>query len=429
VIRNHPVLLNRAPTLHRMGIQAFEPVLVEGNAIKLHPLVCKGFNADFDGDQMAVHLPLSIEAQVEAHTLMMSTNNIFSPSNGAPIISPSQDVVMGCYYITMPLPPGRKGEGMIFSSLDEVQLAYSLGALDTHARIKVKLPPTRKLKGEDTKPGALIETTVGRVIFNMTLANGMPFYNIPMRSSELAKVISDCYQILGRRATIDLLDDMNRLGFRSSTYSGLSFATDDLITPPSKGRIITDAEREVLKKNKLYQRGIITEGERYNQVLDAWTHARERITTEMMTELENDYRRPGYVNPIYLMAHSGARGGVEQIRQLAGMRGLMAKPSGKIIETPIKRAGILQLHARGPQGSGRHGTQDGRLGLLDPQAGRRGSERGDHDGRLRHHAGHHQGRDLSRRKGGSPAGRFDSRPREPGQHREPDHRRSDRSRE
>jgi len=368
VIRNHPVLLNRAPTLHRMGIQAFEPTLVEGNAIKLHPLVCKGFNADFDGDQMAVHLPLSIEAQVEAHTLMMSTNNIFSPSNGAPIISPSQDVVMGCYYVTMSL-QGRKGEGMVFSSLNEVQLAYSLGAVDTHARIKVKLPPTRKLKSEEaTKAGALIDTTVGRVLFNMTLPDGMPFYNIPMRSSELAKVISDCYQILGRRATIDLLDDMNRMGFRQSTRSGLSFATDDLITPPSKSRIISDAEKSVLKIHKLYQRGIITEGERYNQVLDAWTHARERITTEMMSELENDYRKPGYVNPIYLMAHSGARGGVEQIRQLAGMRGLMAKPSGKIIETPIKanfREGLSVLEYFSSTHGARKGLADTALKTAD----------------------------------------------------------------
>jgi DNA-directed RNA polymerase subunit beta' len=368
VIRNHPVLLNRAPTLHRMGIQAFEPTLVEGNAIKLHPLVCKGFNADFDGDQMAVHLPLSIEAQVEAHTLMMSTNNIFSPSNGAPIISPSQDVVMGCYYVTMLL-PNRKGEGMIFSSLNEVHLAYSLGAIDTHARIKVKLPPTRRLKSEEsTKPGALIDTTVGRVLFNMTLPDGMPYYNIPMRSSELAKVISDCYQILGRRATIDLLDDMNQMGFRQSTRSGLSFATDDLITPPSKARIIGDAEKSVLKIHKLYQRGIITEGERYNQVLDAWTHARERITTEMMTELENDYRRPGYVNPIYLMAHSGARGGVEQIRQLAGMRGLMAKPSGKIIETPIKanfREGLSVLEYFSSTHGARKGLADTALKTAD----------------------------------------------------------------
>ncbi len=205
-------------------------------------------------------------------------------------------------------------------------------------------------------------------MFNMTLPDGMFFYNIPMRSSELARVISDCYQVLGRRATIDLLDDMNRLGFRSSTYSGLSFATDDLITPPSKGRIINDAEREVLKKNKLYQRGIITEGERYNQVLDAWTHARERITTEMMTELENDYRRPGYVNPIYLMAHSGARGGVEQIRQLAGMRGLMAKPSGKIIETPIKanfREGLSVLEYFSSTHGARKGLADTALKTAD----------------------------------------------------------------
>ena len=370
VIRNHPVLLNRAPTLHRMGIQAFEPTLVEGNAIKLHPLVCKGFNADFDGDQMAVHLPLSIEAQVEAHTLMMSIHNIFSPSNGAPIISPSQDIVMGCYYITMSLPPGRRGEGMIFASIDEVQLAYAMGKIDTHARVRVKLPPDRKLKteGDTGKPGDLIDTTVGRVIFNTMLPQGMPFYNIAMRSSELAKVISDSYQMLGRRATINLLDDMNQLGFRSSTMSGLSFATDDLITPPSKSKIIQEAERDVLKKNKLYQRGIITEGERYNQVLDSWTHARERITAEMMTELENDYRRPGYVNPIYLMAHSGARGGVEQIRQLAGMRGLMAKPSGKIIETPIKanfREGLSVLEYFSSTHGARKGLADTALKTAD----------------------------------------------------------------
>jgi len=370
VIRNHPVLLNRAPTLHRMGIQAFEPVLVEGNAIKLHPLVCKGFNADFDGDQMAVHLPLSIEAQVEAHTLMMSTNNIFSPANGLPIISPSQDVVMGCYYLTMSL-PGRKGEGMVFSSMDEVQLAYSLGKAQTHSRIRVKLPKDRRVKSDnpvEAKPGALVETTVGRVIFNQMLPRGMLFYNIPMRSSELARVISDCYQILGRRATIELLDDMNRLGFKNATSSGLSFATDDLITPVSKSKIIAEAEKEVLKKNKLYQRGIITDMERYNQVLDAWTHAREIITKEMMNELEADYRTGGYVNPIFLMAHSGARGGVEQIRQLAGMRGLMAKPSGKIIETPIKanfREGLTVLEYFSSTHGARKGLADTALKTAD----------------------------------------------------------------
>src|SRR5258708_14366658 len=218
---------------------------------------------------MAVHLPLSIESQVEAHTLMMSTNNIFSPANGAPIISPSQDVVMGCYYMTMVV-PDRKGEGMTFSSMAEVHLAYALGKVDTHAKIKVKLPKSRPLKGEggETRPGDLLaDTTVGRVIFNDGLPEGMPFYNIPMRNSELAKVISDCYAILGRRATIDLLDALNKMGFRESTRSGLSFATDDLITPPSKSKIIGEAEKTVLKFQKLYQRGVITEVERYNQLL------------------------------------------------------------------------------------------------------------------------------------------------------------------
>jgi DNA-directed RNA polymerase subunit beta' len=368
VIRNHPVMLNRAPTLHRMGIQAFEPTLVEGNAIKLHPLVCKGFNADFDGDQMAVHLPLSIEAQVEAHTLLMATNNIFSPSNGAPIISPSQDVVMGSYYITLSL-TGQKGEGMTFASFDEVHLAYSLGAVETHSLIKVKLPPGRRVKNQpEIAPGSLIETTVGRVMFNSMLPKGMPFYNEPMKSSMLAKVISDCYEILGRRATIDLLDEMNKLGFRQATHSGLSFATDDLITPPNKAKIIAGAEKTVMRIHKLYQRGIITEGERYNQVLDAWTHAREQITQEMMQELQNDYRYSGYVNPIFLMAHSGARGGVEQIRQLSGMRGLMAKPSGKIIETPIKanfREGLTVFEYFSSTHGARKGLADTALKTAD----------------------------------------------------------------
>jgi DNA-directed RNA polymerase subunit beta' len=368
VIQNHPVLLNRAPTLHRMGIQGFEPVLVEGNAIKLHPLVCKGFNADFDGDQMAVHLPLSIEAQVEAHTLLMSTNNIFSPANGAPIISPSQDVVMGCYYMTASM-PSAKGDGMTFASVDEVQLAHSLGKVATHASILVRLPKDRKVKADrGVKPNGMVQTTVGRVLFNAMLPAGMPYYNTPLRSSDLAGVISDCYELLGRRHTIDLLDTLNRIGFRQSTLSGLSFATDDLITPPNKSKIIANAERSVLRILKLYQRGIITEGERYNQVLDAWTHAREQITTEMMQELENDNRFPGYMNPIFLMAHSGARGGVEQIRQLAGMRGLMAKPSGKIIETPIKanfREGLTVLEYFSSTHGARKGLADTALKTAD----------------------------------------------------------------
>jgi DNA-directed RNA polymerase subunit beta' len=369
VIQNHPVLLNRAPTLHRMGIQAFEPILVEGNAIHLHPLVCRGFNADFDGDQMAVHLPLSIEAQVEAHTLMMSTNNIFGPANGKPIMSPSQDIVMGCYYITLDL-ANRKGQDMTFASLREADLAYALGVIDLHARIKVRLPEHRKVKTEDEsgKPGAMIETTYGRIMYNMMLPEGMDFYNIPLRSSELATVISDCYHRLGRKATIGLLDDMNKIGFQQSMLSGLSFATDDLVTPSSKTKHIEEADKKVLKFKKLYDRGVITEQERYNQVLDTWTHARERITAEMMDAMKSDERVEGYVNPVYLMAHSGARGGIEQIRQLAGMRGLMAKPTGEIIEAPIKanfREGLTVLEYFSSTHGARKGLADTALKTAD----------------------------------------------------------------
>jgi DNA-directed RNA polymerase subunit beta' len=371
VIQNHPVLLNRAPTLHRMGIMAFEPVLVEGNAIHLHPLVCKGFNADFDGDQMAVHLPLSIEAQVEAHTLLLSTNNIFAPANGKPIMSPSQDTVMGCNYVTLEL-PGRKGEGLTFASFAEAELAFAHGKIDLHARIKVRLPSWMKLKSESderTKPGEIITTTFGRIVFNSILPKGMDFYNKPMKSGDLAAVISDCYQLLGQRATISLLDDLNQLGFREATRSGLSFATDDLITPPTKVQHIAKAEKEVMRLKKFYERGIITEKERYNQVLDTWTHAREAITNEMREAMKNDTRGDsGYVNPVYLMADSGARGGIEQIRQLAGMRGLMAKPTGEIIETPIKsnfREGLTVLEYFSSTHGARKGLADTALKTAD----------------------------------------------------------------
>jgi DNA-directed RNA polymerase subunit beta' len=371
VIQNHPVLLNRAPTLHRMGIMAFEPTLVEGNAIHLHPLVCRGFNADFDGDQMAVHLPLSIEAQVEAHTLLLSTNNIFAPSNGKPIMSPSQDTVMGCNYITLEL-PGRKGEGMVFADRNEAELAYAHGKIELHARIKLRLPPWQKVKteGDDrSKPGAIIQTTFGRILFNSILPKGMDFYNKPMKSGDLAACISDCYQLLGRKATIDLLDDMMQLGFREAFRSGLSFATDDLITPATKANHISNAEKQVMKFKKLYERGVITEKERYNQVLDTWTHAREAITGEMREAMRTDDRGgSGYVNPVYLMADSGARGGIEQIRQLAGMRGLMAKPTGEIIETPIKsnfREGLTVLEYFSSTHGARKGLADTALKTAD----------------------------------------------------------------
>jgi DNA-directed RNA polymerase subunit beta' len=319
---------------------------------------------------MAVHLPLSIEAQVEAHTLMMSTHNIFAPSNGKPIMSPSQDTVMGCAYITMIIPDRSKGEDMKFSSLEEADYAFAQGKIDMHARIKVRLPKNRRLKTDDDtgEYGALIDTTYGRIRFNMMLPRGMDFYNKSIMSGDLAQVISDCYQRLGRKATIQLLDDMNQLGFQESTRSGLSFATDDLITPQAKVKIIGDAEKQVMKFRKHYERGAITDKERYNQVLDVWTHAREEITTEMMAAMENDFRGAGYVNPVFLMAQSGARGGKEQIRQLAGMRGLMAKPTGEIIETPIKanfREGLNVLEYFSSTHGARKGLADTALKTAD----------------------------------------------------------------
>jgi DNA-directed RNA polymerase subunit beta' len=376
VIKNHAVLLNRAPTLHRMGIQAFEPVLIEGNAIRIHPLVCKGFNADFDGDQMAVHLPLSIEAQVEASVLMMSTNNIFSPANGAPIISPSQDIVMGCYYMTAAR-EGELGEGKVFASPMELHLAFAQRKVGIHARIKVRLSAGKKVISEvngkpeeiTRSPNGLVATTVGRVLFNDILKPQMAFYDLALGNKYLSKIIADCYQQLGRRETIDLLDRMKETGFRESTRSGLSFATDDLRTPGNKDAVIKDTEKEVAKIQALYQRGVITEGERYRKVIDAWTHARDRITQQMMQDLQHDVRNgQQYLNPIFLMAHSGARGGVEQIRQLAGMRGLMAKPSGQIIETPIKanfREGLSVLEYFSSTHGARKGLADTALKTAD----------------------------------------------------------------
>lgn len=371
VIRNHPVLLNRAPTLHRIGIQAFEPTLVEGNAIRLHPLVCKGFNADFDGDQMAVHLPLSMEAQIEATTLMMSTHNIFSPANGSPIISASQDIVMGCYYLTLKR-VDRPGENMVFASAEEVFMAFALGKVTRHATIRVRMPRGKRVKGdgaETYRPGGLVETSPGRVIFNDILPKKMSFYNQTLGSKDLARVISDCYLELGRRETIELLDRMKSCGFRASTESGLSFGVSDLKTAPNKEKVIGESEKNVLKQQKLFERGVITNQERYNKVLDIWTHAREEITKSMMEQLKEDVRDSGaYVNPIYLMAHSGARGGVGQIQQLAGMRGLMAKPSGEIIETPIKsnfREGLSVLEYFSSTHGARKGLADTALKTAD----------------------------------------------------------------
>jgi len=374
VTHQHPVLLNRAPTLHRMGIQAFEPILIEGNAIKIHPLVCRGFNADFDGDQMAVHLPLSLEAQVDATVLMMSTNNIFSPSNGRPIMSPSQDIVLGCYYLTT-LRRGLKGEGKVFRNFQEVIAAHAHKRIDLHSPIFVRLPAGVKVSekagaGEKELGKPRIETTVGRIFFNDVLPPGMPYYNFEMVQKGCAQVISDCYRLLGRAFTINVLDAIKELGFRWSTLAGLSFSTEDLRVPVEKKRKILDAtQKDVDRINRAYEQGAITDGERYNQVVDSWTHARELVTHEMMRELESDTRdgKP-YLNPIFLMTHSGARGSIDQVRQLAGMRGLMAKPSGLIIETPIKanfREGLTVLEYFSSTHGARKGLADTALKTAD----------------------------------------------------------------
>jgi len=369
VIHQHPVLLNRAPTLHRMGIQAFEPVLVEGNAIMIHPLVCKGFNADFDGDQMAVHLPLSVEAQVEAHVLILSTNSIFSPANGSPIVGPSQDIVLGNYYTTYLL-ESEKGEGMAFRDTFEAITAYDTGKVSIHAKVKVRIDEDKKIVSESgEQQGGVIETTVGRCIFNDILADKMPFYNMNMSQKQLSNVISDCYKLMGSHETIDLLDRIKDLGFKNATLAGLSFGLTDLKVPTKKQSIINETQKRVDRIQKNYHDGVLTEGERYNQIIDAWTHARVAVATEMMRELKEDTRdgKP-YLNPIYLMSDSGARGSVDQIQQLAGMRALMAKPSGEIIETPIKanfREGLSVLEYFSSTHGARKGLADTALKTAD----------------------------------------------------------------
>ena len=386
VIYQHPVMLNRAPTLHRMGIQAFEPVLVEGNAIRIHPLVCKGFNADFDGDQMAVHLPLSVEAQAETHTLMMSTNNIFSPANGAPITMPMQDIVLGVYYLTtttggntyvnpaIPLHKHKDGEAYpLFCTAHEAVTAYTLGRIGMHAKIMLKVSRDLDVIEADKRylasDGRII-TTAGRCIFNDILPAGMPFYNYPLGQKGASRVISDCFQILGRGATLDLLDDMKDLGFRYSTLAGVSFGITDAKIPSRKAEILSAAQSRVDLVEEDYRNDIITEGERYNQIVDVWIHTREEVTQSLLTELEIDRRDddPNYLNPIWMMFHSNARGNIDQIRQLAGMRGLMSKPSGEIITTPIKanfREGLTVLEYFSSTHGARKGLADTALKTAD----------------------------------------------------------------
>ncbi|NWF91818.1 MAG: DNA-directed RNA polymerase subunit beta' [Syntrophaceae bacterium] len=332
VIREHPVLLNRAPTLHRLGIQAFEPVLIEGKAIQLHPLVCAAFNADFDGDQMAVHVPLSVEAQSEARILMMSTNNILSPANGKPIIVPTQDIVLGIYYMTRER-PFVKGEGRIFSNPDEVRIAHDLREVDLHARIKVRID------------GELVETTVGRVLLREILPEEVPFalINKVMKKNELATLIDYCYRFGGEKKTVILSDRLKDLGYRYATLAGLSISIDDMLIPSNKAALLQEAQKEIENVQEQYTEGLITDGERYNKVIDIWAQVTENIAAVMLKELGSEVVESSTgekmtiesFNPIYMMADSGARGSAQQVRQLAGMRGLMAKPSGEIIETPI----------------------------------------------------------------------------------------------
>ncbi|GAW92101.1 DNA-directed RNA polymerase subunit beta' [Calderihabitans maritimus] len=328
VIKEHPVLLNRAPTLHRLGIQAFEPVLVEGRALQIHPLVCTAYNADFDGDQMAVHVPLSAEAQAEARLLMLSTHNILNPKDGRPVVTPTQDMVIGCYYLTV-IKPGAKGEGKIFLNYEEAYLAYLHGAIDLQAKIKVRMN------------GELVETTVGRLIFNKEapIPEELGFYNCEVNKKVLGEIVARCYRELGHATTAKMLDGIKRLGFSYATKAGITIGITDIDVPTNKQAILEEAEAEVEKVEQQFRRGLISEEERYQKVIGIWNRTTDRVTQALLEKLDK-------FNPVYMMAHSGARGNVQQIRQLAGMRGLMADPSGRIIDLPIKanfREGLTVL--------------------------------------------------------------------------------------
>lgn len=346
VIREHPVMLNRAPTLHRLGIQAFEPVLIEGKAIQLHPLVCTAFNADFDGDQMAVHVPLSLEAQLEARALMMSTNNILSPANGEPIIVPSQDVVLGLYYMTRSL-ENKKGEGMAFANIAEVKRAYDNRVVELHAKVKVRI--TEVVTDEDgnkQNKTSIVDTTIGRALLAEILPEGLPFAlaNTELTKKNISRLINSSYRQLGLKDTVVFADKLMYTGFAYATRAGVSIGIDDMLIPDEKKGILTEAEAEVLEIQEQYQSGLVTAGERYNKVVDIWSRTNERIAKAMMDTIgtEKVVNAKGEtidqksMNSLYIMADSGARGSQAQIRQLAGMRGLMARPDGSIIETPIK---------------------------------------------------------------------------------------------
>ena len=343
VIKEHPVLLNRAPTLHRLGIQAFEPILSEGRAIKLHPLVCTAYNADFDGDQMAVHLPLSVEAQAEARMLMLSVNNILAPKDGKPVAVPTQDMVLGSYYLTI-VKEGAKGEGRRFSSIDEAQLAYFHGVVDLQALIKVYIPNDHIIGEEKTEGVSLVTTTVGNTIFNSELPKEMRYYHKEVNADgqeewhlgklidkkELGKLVAKAHKLYGNLRTAEILDIVKKMGYDNACKAGISIATSDIKIPAEKAAILDATEKEVDKTERLFRRGLMSPDERYRKVIDLWTEATDKVTEKLMATTMDKF------NSVYMMANSGARGNVQQIRQLAGMRGLMADPSGRIIDRPIK---------------------------------------------------------------------------------------------
>jgi len=346
VVREHPILLNRAPTLHRLGIQAFEPLLVEGKAIQIHPLVCAAFNADFDGDQMAVHIPLSVEAQIEAQTLMLSTNNILSPAHGRPLTIPSQDMVLGCYYLTLEK-RGQKGEGRIFGRPEEVLLALENKAISLQSAVKLRFTgsfmnlatyyddqavmtcPVQEIAGE------LIETTPGRIIFNGVLPKGVPYVNGMVRKKGLENLVFYTYLKVGRGPTVEMLDALKELGFTYATLAGFSLGIDDFVIPKEKSHLVDKAQREVQEIENLYRDGTISSGERFNRVIEIWGTVTDKVSNAMMEEMRKISFEGKELNPLFVMAESGSRGNKQQIRQLAGMRGLMSKPSGEILETPI----------------------------------------------------------------------------------------------
>jgi DNA-directed RNA polymerase subunit beta' len=338
VTKGHPVLLNRAPTLHRLSIQAFEPQLIEGEAIRIHPLVCTAYNADFDGDQMAVHVPLSVEAQMEARMLMLAPNNIFSPSSGKPITTPSQDITLGCYYLTQ---NPRRAVGTeaetrlpLFDNAVEVEFAMADGAVKTHDRIRLKNPDFGQKSIYGNPDAKVIETTAGRVIFNEIWPKGLGFFNKAAGKKQLSDIIWRCYQVSGQNGTVETLDKLKELGFAAATRAGISIGISDMIIPKEKQTELDHAYKQIKQVEQQYRKGIITDGERYNKIIDIWTHAGDEISSVMFRTLEHNEGRKE-LNPVFLMVDSGARGNRQQVRQLAGMRGLMAKPSGEIIERPI----------------------------------------------------------------------------------------------